>query len=210
MFDYPEFVLAKEGETRLQVENVYTNARGALHLGTDYEARVLYELAGGLHDDLDDGYIVEFGSFMGITAAALAHGAEYYNKQLPVIAVDNYIWNPTALPVAQYMFSCIGQANNICQIVFDDLRAFKLLCNFPVRLLFIDADHGYKHVMETLETCVPKIEPGGWVALHDYAPQSPNTAINEVVQATQDFLKTAHDEFESTFLTHSLLCLKKR
>lgn len=215
MFDYPEFPLTDMEQTCISLEACFRDAAGKLQLGTEEELRVLYELAAGFHDDLDDGYIVEFGSFMGVTAAAMAHAAEYNSKQLPVIAVDNYIWNPTALPVAHNMFRRIGQGNNIVQIIFDDLNAFKFLCkmsasDFPIRLLFIDADHSYKHVMETLEICVPHVLPRGWIALHDYNRHGGGPDITEVVQAAQDFLRTAHDEFEFIFLTHGLLCLRKR
>ena len=96
-----------------------------------------------------------------------------------------------------------------------NLNAFKFLCkmsssNFPIRLLFIDADHSYERVMETLEICVPHVLPRGWITLHDYNRHSGGPDITEVVQAAQDFLRTALDEFEGIFLTHGLLCLRKR
>ena len=216
MLDYPKFRLANESDTCLRADNVFVGARGKLHLGTPEEARVLHELAGGLHDDID-GYVIELGTYAGATAAIMAHAVEYYSRQLPIIAIDRYHWNPTVLSFAQDMFQRIGQANNIVQIVFDDLRAFKLFCNLPIRLLFIDSNHVYDHVMNTLEICVPSVQSGGWIVLHDYDWRSkksrkdrPGQEYTDVVYAFQDFLSTDDNQFESIFLADSLLCLKKR
>ncbi len=55
-------------------------------------------------------------------------------------------------------------------------------------LVFIDANHEYKHVKQDILSWLPKVRPGGILAGHDYAPEIP--MFSGVKQAVDEIFGT--------------------
>ena len=57
--------------------------------------------------------------------------------------------------------------NQVARVLGDSSEIGK---RWPIRcnLLFIDGDHRYPAVKADIETWLPKVKPGGYVAFHDY------------------------------------------
>jgi len=64
------------------------------------------------------------------------------------------------------MESYIPELSGVTSLVKDDLEAAGDIGN-TIDFLFIDSDHGYSHVLETLKIWAPKVRPWGKIALHD-------------------------------------------
>ena len=146
---------------------------------------VLYELALGLHGGID-GYIVECGTFTGVSASVMACGLRESGSNFkPVVTIDSYSWRPAALSVAFFdTYPALGLfPEYICPVLSEDVPFFERFWCSDIRLLFLDSDHSHEHVKMQLEMCVPYVIGGGWIAIDDYGHIGMTDAVNEWLDA---------------------------
>ncbi len=113
--------------------------------------------------------IVEVGSYLGASAVALARGTRRNGGR--VHAVDT--WTNLAMSegsrdtYSEFLHNTAAYAD---QVVACRGLSTEIAPSFDqqIDLLFIDADHSYEGVRSDLEAWLPKVKPGGLVAMHDY------------------------------------------
>jgi predicted O-methyltransferase YrrM len=137
---------------------------------TAQEAQLLYTAA----QTVKDGCIVEVGSYLGRSTAALALGtrAGYY---VPVYAVDPHesfrgILGGNFGPADRTVF----MQNMLRLDITDVVRMVSVSSEFitaswpdVVGLLWIDGDHRYKAVKRDLACWLPHLRPNATVVFHD-------------------------------------------
>ena len=199
---FQEFVFQDLDKSRDEFLEIKRKIPYLVHLGVDKEAAALYELAAGFHDNLE-GYVLEFGTFAGASAACMAAAVRRFQQDYDVIyAIDPYNWHPETLPIARSVFTRLGIEKHICQIIHYDLDFVRQVWRSPTRLIYVDADHHFDHVIETLDLCYPLLLPGGWIALHDYGEHT----LKHVVAAVNTFVDN-HDV--EVYQVDSIVCIRK-
>jgi predicted O-methyltransferase YrrM len=105
-------------------------------------------------------YVVELGA--GQSTFVLSAAVNKTNGHLT--SIDNY---PDAfLRNNSGMEKYLPELTGITTIIKDDLLASTDVGN-NIDLLFIDSDHSYSHVLETLRIWAPKVRSWGEIVLHD-------------------------------------------
>jgi MMP 1-O-methyltransferase len=128
------------------------------------EADLLYRLA----HQCRAGSIVEIGSFQGKSTTFLAAGSDAGGR-VPVYAIDPHIDSANSTsryPSFARQMERVGLTHIVRPIVCTSASAAPRVSE-PVELLFIDGAHGLSSVEEDWDLWVPKVIPGGYVALHD-------------------------------------------
>lgn len=172
----------------------------------DYIA--LYELALGLHDDSElPGYIMEYGTNQGASACAMAHAIKDSDNQFkPVFTVDPFHdrWGGK-----HKIHGLLDLCNNqdmfyeyVCPIISESSQIVKFW-NLPVRILFIDASHGYSETQKEIAESLRFIVERGWLVLHDYGGEYGEG----VVKAVNEFLDS-HTDTECYFVEPRLICIR--
>ena len=198
--DFHKFNLLEPHTTRQTVERFYERLKLPSHL---VKRHILYELAFGMHSRCK-GYVFEFGTYRAESTVIMAQAIRDSNNLKPLITVDvcNY---PTGLFDTAAAMEIIQRAElseYICSVRFDDLGFFQLVESFPVRMVFIDSTHHYEHVKRTLELCAPRLQPTGWLVLHDYKEgEGVVPALNKFLDANPNFtpysMKFTPNDFSS-------------
>jgi len=142
------------------------------------ECRFLYWLANRVSAG---GVALEVGSFKGKSSANIAAGLSAGSR---LVCVDT--WMNDAMPYDSNadVFSEFEQ--NVRQYAdrIDTHRNTSVTVseswNQPIDLLFIDGDHSYEGCSSDLESWMPFVRPGGYVALHDSAERGVVKAIEEL------------------------------
>lgn len=136
----------------------------------DAEAQHLYELA----RQVDDGVIIEVGSYRGRSTVALAAGADD-GFGAPVFAIEPHepfdgILGGDFGPLDRGMF----MQSMLTSGAYRNVRLVNLSSEtvtpgwaLPVGLLWIDGDHTYEGVRRDFECWAPHVLPGGIVAFDD-------------------------------------------
>lgn len=143
------------------------------------EALLLAKLA----SEVQNGRVVELGSYQGKSTVALARSISPGSR---VIAVDTFRGSPEHQPGAAYFDAATLDAEGAVDtlpILLANLRRFGLEARVeiwradsaaaatrmrkPVGLLFVDADHLYARICDDLAAWLPLLSPGGIVVLHD-------------------------------------------
>jgi len=142
---------------------------------SDIEGYVLYRLA---RDGEGQGAIVEIGSWMGKSTAWLAAGS-LAGKREPVVAVDTFKGSPEHQDrdvlreegtTYRRFTDNLERAGVIAHVeprVATSLEAAADWDGRPIRLLFIDGDHGYEAAKADLDAWLPHVAAGGYVVLDD-------------------------------------------
>lgn len=128
------------------------------------------------------GTICELGSMFGGSTIALALGARAGGPDARVVAVDDHEWHrhvaqtetiaelreqiPSTLGVFRDNLARAEVADRVDLVVADTAAASAQASE--VAMLFVDADHSLVGVTRDLKAWVPKVLPGGVIALHDY------------------------------------------
>lgn len=158
------------------------------------EARLLYTAA----QTVRDGCIVEIGSYLGRSTAALALGTRA-GFCVPVYAVDphesfrgilggDFSFGPSDR--TQFMQNMLrAEVTEIVRLV--NLSSEYVTASWPdvVGLLWIDGDHRYKAVKRDLKCWLPHLRPDATIIFHD--------AINPKIgplHAVEELLATGHWE----------------
>jgi hypothetical protein len=162
------------------------SAEGALGRA---EANLLFELAAGVQE----GCIVEVGSFRGKSTVALALGSQR-GSDAPVFAID---------PHEPFTGVVGGEFGTNDRIAFyrnmlrtncaETVRLINLPSQMvagawskPISLLWLDGDHSYDAVSRDFAGFNPFILPGGYVAFHDSLDPKlgPAQVIQEVLTSS--------------------------
>jgi predicted O-methyltransferase YrrM len=157
---------------------------------TAQEAQLLYTAA----QTVKDGCIVEVGSYLGRSTAALALGtrAGFY---VPVYAVDPHesfrgILGGNFGPADRTIFMQNMLRLEITDVVrMVSLSSEYITASWPdvVGLLWIDGDHRYKAVKRDLACWLPHLRPNATVVFHDAtdARIGPLHVIDELLTTAQ-------------------------
>jgi predicted O-methyltransferase YrrM len=134
---------------------------------TDREGELLFRLAASCPAG---GTIVEIGSWKGKSATWLAHGAADV-PGVRIFAVDPhepYLADPSAdsLRDLRANLERLGLGEIVTPVVARSAAAARSI-DGPIDVLFIDGDHEEPPVTADLASWLPKVRPGGAVALHD-------------------------------------------
>ena len=150
-------------------------------------------------------YIIEIGSFHGHTACFLFELMQSCNEILPILCIDPFERvvpddkNPQGV-YAEFM-------RNVSEVGADQhcypLVAFSHDCHSIVRdgacLLIVDGDHRYEACKQDLELYVPKVRPGGFVFIDDFAE-----VYEGVKRATEEYFP-AHQLNDEGWFAHAQL-----
>jgi len=115
-----------------------------------------------------DGTIVELGSYLGKSTAALADGAGPGTKIDAVDAWDNRAMDGCPKVTYEQFIKNIEPWKD--KITAHRTNTSSLAKDFiaGVDLLFIDADHSYEGCKADLEAWYPLVNEGGVILMHDY------------------------------------------
>ncbi|NNE93814.1 MAG: class I SAM-dependent methyltransferase [Verrucomicrobiales bacterium] len=120
----------------------------------------------------EKGKYVELGTFRGVSCAALAK----LRPDLEIITIDRMV-NPEAA-------SRLSPFSNVTVQICDALDFAGTISDGEIDVVYIDTDHDYSSVWESLAKWAPKVVPGGVVAGHDYWKE-----FQEVIWAVTDFFQ---------------------
>ena len=129
-----------------------------------------------------EGPIVEIGSLFGHTTNLIA---SLKGMDVPLIAVENFTWNPFCLPPKthrEFTKRTLRYALDHCSTqIFDGNAADFYLANATLRpsMVFIDAGHDYKSVRKDIDWAVSSGCPV--ISGHDYTDKYPG-----VIQAVDE------------------------
>jgi predicted O-methyltransferase YrrM len=110
------------------------------------------------------GNIVEIGSYLGRSTWFLARGLQDAGSPYRVVSIDPHLGGSE--PPYRENLRRTGIADRV------DVRvgfSYDVAPEFdePVGLLWIDGDHSYAGVRRDFDDWFPKLEVGGWYAMHD-------------------------------------------
>ncbi|MFH1135056.1 MAG: glycosyltransferase [Pseudomonadota bacterium] len=165
------------------------------------EGYILYLLA---KSGAGQGDIVEIGSFMGLSTSWLALGVKDGGRDDKVFAVDHHqgskehragrkhecrvlVDEGTTFNRFKKNIAATGAADRVEALVMTSSEA-AAGWDKPIRLLFIDGDHGYESTKNDFETWAPAVVPGGYVVFHDVDSWPGVTRFfHELMGGDQDF-----------------------
>jgi predicted O-methyltransferase YrrM len=155
------------------------------------EGELLYNLA---KQCTGQGVIFEIGSWVGKSTVHLAAGSQE-GSQVPVFAVDPHTGctvhledgEMDTLTKLKKNLESAGVQDLVTPIVKTSEDAAKTF-DQPIELLFIDGVHFYEYVKLDCELWLPKLIPGGIVALHDTANDAgPKRAVAEAILTSRQY-----------------------
>ena len=147
------------------------------------------------------GFIVcEIGSYLGASTSFLAAAATL--GQGHVHAIDT--WQNDAMPNERAEDTWLAFLDNIDRfrtwVTPHRGRASQVVADIPpLHMLFIDGDHSYEETLANLRDYVPKLLPGGVVAMHDFDCGTVRQAMGEYFSNRQ---------LEDLGLTHTLRAVR--
>jgi len=152
------------------------------------EGALLYRLARGCRS----GCIVEIGSWQGKSTTFLGAGS-LAGGRMPVYAIDPHLEPPgpelRALAFQRQMEHA-RLTSIVCPIVATSAAAAALF-DAPIELLFIDGAHDPVSVRQDWDLWVPRVIPGGYVAMHDtLLYPGPRRIAETRILRSRDFVDT--------------------
>lgn len=162
--------------------------------------------------------IVEIGSWMGRSTAALALGSMDGNRQ-PVLAIDSFVgvppldrptaggqrpgWASSSPELLRANLDSVG-VNGLVRIISQPSLA--AAPGIPdCGLLFLDSSHTYEDTKAELEAFGPKVVPGGYLACHDCADSDP-----DVVRAVDEVITSRPDVWRPRWRADSMIVFERR
>src|ERR1051325_1419903 len=116
--------------------------------------------------------VVEIGTFEGKTAVALARATPG-----GVYAIDPFMTRRRRISYSRVIANVARRRNRCRNLHFIRGYSHEVAGDFDrtIDMIFIDADHSYDGVKRDWVDWVPKVRPGGIIAMHDVrqAPNSP-------------------------------------
>jgi len=179
------------------------------------EGDLLFHLAGQCRA----GCIVEIGSFQGKSITFLAAGSDTAAR-VPVYSIDPHTGN--SFPAFQQQVARSGFAHLVRPIVATSQQA-AIDFDEQIGLLFIDGAHDDASVKSDWDQWVPKVLPGGYVAMHDTLLwRAPREIAEERILRSAEFVRTGvadsitfgmkrqpHDAGENRWQRWRVLLLKR-
>jgi predicted O-methyltransferase YrrM len=131
------------------------------------------------------GAIVEIGSFKGRSTCFLALGAKLAGRE-KVTAIDHFLGSPEHQKGQRFEDPVIAESGSTLptfhanlaaaslaeQVEVKQMSSVEAAANWsrPIRLLFIDGDHGYDETKRDFDLFVPHLVPDGVICFHDVGP----------------------------------------
>ena len=137
-----------------------------------------------------EGRVIEIGSWEGRSTVALAHGA--YPE--PVDAVDTWEGSPgeVSAVIAAERDVYATFTNNMTALTRGNVvahrmgwREFFATDPGPIRLAFIDAEHSYREVYDTITAVLPHLVVGGVLCGDDIHHEPVKRAATDVLRAVE-------------------------
>jgi MMP 1-O-methyltransferase len=172
-----------------EIKKLVDNVEGWL---TDKEGELLFNLAKNCVSEnkiVEKSVIVEIGSWKGKSTIWLGMGSKMGNR-LMIYAIDPHQGHKH-IPDKTETFAEFKR--NIKNANVDDIvtpiikTSEEAAKNFdkPIKLIFIDGNHEYKHVKLDVELWFPKVINGGIIAFHDTARgnkwKGPKKVVKELI-----------------------------
>ena len=147
-------------------------------LTRDIERIMLYEVAAGMHQQpTTEGFVLEFGTWAGVSTLTIVEGVIHRGDGLAVLSVDPYFFNIEEHTEKYLQARMLHQKYqdgkifpHLMRVIWEDLRFLKVW-NHPVRMVFIDTSHHYEHTQQEIQACLPHLVNDSWLIFHDYAKQ---------------------------------------
>jgi len=131
-----------------------------------------------------NGWIVEIGSYKGLSTVFLALGAIHNGRGEMVLACDPHregTYKEFQNTIRSFQLKKVVKpaimTSEECASQWDK----------PVRLLWIDGDHSYTSVQKDVRLWSRYLIPGGIIALHDYTWDGPSTVFQQEVLSSSEF-----------------------
>jgi predicted O-methyltransferase YrrM len=153
--------------------------------------------------------LVEVGSYFGRSTVVLGSVVRVVCPRAKIFAIDPHEGQISADGMLYQVQGTLEKfADNIAAAGLSDVvetivkRSFEVVWDRPIRLLLIDALHDYANVARDFQQFERWVEPGGYVAFHDYADYFPGVVafVNEVL---------ARGRYRQAGLARSLISLWK-
>jgi predicted O-methyltransferase YrrM len=140
-----------------------------------HEGALLYETAIKALSDAGSKNIVEIGSFLGRSTTVLAGAAEEV-PDAKVYAIDPHegeMMQPGDVvqkgpPTFERFLENISKVGLAHMVVPIRKKSCNVEWSTPIRFLFLDGFHDYRSVSSDYDHFRRHLEPGGYVAIHDY------------------------------------------
>lgn len=144
-------------------------------LQVDKEIDKVAELVYHMHP----GRVLEIGTYQGGT---LKRWLENCAANATVVAVDAYHVNPELYATWKRPYTSIIRIDGVSQDAHIQARIRDLA---PYDFVFIDGDHGYNCVKADVHFCLPLVNKGGILAMHDIVGPDggrydPGTVLDEL------------------------------
>lgn len=155
-----------------------------------------------LYRELAPTRVLEIGCWDGGTLKVWLEGC---GPAATVVAVDPAHRNPGAYPGWTKPGTTLVVVDGRSQ---DTLAVEAIRANAPYQWVMIDGDHSDEAVRADVSLCLPLIEPGGVMVLHDITPQAGNhsTAPRDVLNEleAQGYRVERFEEINKDPWTHGL------
>ena len=162
------------------------------------------------------GAIVEIGSFKGRSTCFLALGAKLAGRE-KIVAIDHFRGSAEHQKGQAFEDAAIAtcgstlpsfHANLNAAVLGDHVEPMAMSSvdaaaqwDRPIRLLFIDGDHGYEETKRDFELFSPHVVAGGVICFHDVGPWPGVTRFFRELQAA--------GQWKQRFIIHSLAAVSR-
>jgi len=154
-------------------------------------------------------HIVEIGSYHGKSTILLGHVAKSLFPTATIYAIDPHEGIVGAvqqdlnqLPASLHAFKQNLNNEGLTDIVkLIQEYSYKVTWDLPISMIFIDGLHDYMNVSRDFWHFAHRIQPGGYIAFHDYAHYYPGVVafVNELLESKN---------YHKVHLEDSLIVLK--
>jgi len=138
-----------------------------------------------------NGTFVEVGAWLGRSTSFLCANASYHQH---IVVVDTWLGSASELLTTHRLASQIDLfvafTNNLKGYTYTPYRipskeAAKLFQDGSLDVVFIDAEHTFETTKEDIQSWLPKVKSGGYIAGHDYSPNWKGVmqAVDEIFAA---------------------------
>lgn len=176
------------------IQNQYVNyefLKPMVHESIDgwFDFNKLYDR---MINEVNEGYFVEVGSWLGKSACYMAEMIKRSGKQIEFDCVDlwslegNDPWYKQAFEKYGNIFDIFQ--TNIAKTGYKvgikrmpSVEAAKLYNNESLDFVFIDANHQYQWVKEDIQAWLPKVKKGGYIGGHDYSDSDGHKGVVQAV-----------------------------
>lgn len=188
---FPKYVARRHGKTN----DFWSKIQNWFDFRGNY-SQYAWELPSGAR-------CVEVGCWLGASICYLATEFKNRNKQAEIYAVDT--WRGSNEEIHKRLISEIGGFEELYQAFLHNMQdggvsdmvtpirkpsveASKQFEDESLDLVFIDASHEYKDVLDDINHWYPKVKKGGIIAGHDYVPGHKVSEAGVVRAVTKIFL----------------------